>query len=87
MQPGDYIVHVDFGIGKFGGLIKVPAVGGGTQEVIRIIYQHNDKVDVSIHSLYKISKYRRSDTGEPPKAQHSWHRCMGAAQGADKDED
>ena len=67
MQPGDYIVHVDFGIGKFGGLIKVPAVGGGTQEVIRIIYQHNDKVDVSIHSLYKISKYRRSDTGEPPK--------------------
>ena len=67
MQPGDYIVHVDFGIGKFGGLIKVPAIGGGTQEVIRIIYQHNDKVDVSIHSLYKISKYRRSDTGEPPK--------------------
>lgn len=67
MQPGDYIVHVDFGIGKFGGLIKVPAAGGGTQEVIRIIYQHNDKVDVSIHSLYKISKYRRSDTGEPPR--------------------
>ena len=66
MEPGDFIVHVDFGIGKFGGLVRVPA-GNSYQEMIRIIYQHNDKVDVSIHSLYKISKYRRSDTGEPPR--------------------
>ena len=66
MDPGDFIVHVDFGIGKFGGLVRVPA-GNSYQEMIRIIYQHNDKVDVSIHSLYKISKYRRSDTGEPPR--------------------
>ena len=66
MEPGDFIVHVDFGIGKFGGLVRVPA-GNSYQEMIRIIYQHNDKVDVSIHSLYTISKYRRSDTGEPPR--------------------
>ena len=66
MEPGDFIVHVDFGIGKFGGLVRVPA-GNSYQEVIRIIYKNNDKVDVSIHSLYKISKYRRSDTGEPPR--------------------
>lgn len=66
MEPGDFTVHVDFGIGKFGGLVRVPA-GNSYQEMIRIIYQHNDKVDVSIHSLYKISKYRRSDTGEPPR--------------------
>ncbi len=66
MEPGDYIVHVDFGIGKFGGLVRVPT-GGSYQEMIRIIYQNNDKVDVSIHSLYKISKYRRQDTGEPPR--------------------
>lgn len=66
MEPGDFIVHVDFGIGKFGGLVRVPA-GSSYQEMIRIIYQHNDKVDVSIHSLYKISKYRRADTGEPPR--------------------
>ena len=66
MEPGDFIVHMDFGIGKFGGLVRVPA-GNSYQEMIRIIYQHNDKVDVSIHSLYKISKYRRSDTGEPPR--------------------
>lgn len=66
MEPGDYIVHVDFGIGKFGGLVRVPT-GNSYQEMIRIIYQRNDKVDVSIHSLYKISKYRRNDTGEPPR--------------------
>ena len=66
MQPGDFIVHVDFGIGKFGGLVRVPT-GNTYQEMIRIIYQRNDIVDVSIHSLYKISKYRRSDTGEPPR--------------------
>lgn len=66
MEPGDFIVHVDFGIGKFGGLVRVPT-GNTYQEMIRIIYQHGDIVDVSIHSLYKISKYRRSDTGEPPR--------------------
>ena len=66
MEPGDFIVHVDFGIGKFGGLVRVPT-GDTYQEMIRIIYQRNDIVDVSIHSLYKISKYRRSDTGEPPR--------------------
>ena len=65
MEPGDFIVHVDFGIGKFGGLLRVP-VGDSYQEAIRIYYQHGDIVDVSIHSLYKISKYRRADTGEPP---------------------
>ena len=71
MEVGDYLVHVDYGIGKFGGLVHIPITNakGETayQEVIRIIYQHNAKVDMSIHSLYKISKYRRSDTGEPPR--------------------
>ena len=66
MEPGDFIVHVDFGIGKFGGLVRVPT-GNSYQEVIRIIYQNNDKVDVSIHSLYKISKFRRGDSSEPPR--------------------
>ena len=66
MDYGDYIVHVDYGIGQFGGLVRVPT-GDSFQEMIRIVYKNNDKVDVSIHSLYKISKYRRSDTGEPPR--------------------
>ena len=46
--------------------MRVPT-GDSYQEMIRIVYKNNDKVDVSIHSLYKISKYRRSDTGEPPR--------------------
>ena len=66
MEPGDFLVHVDFGIGKFAGLVRVPA-GESYQEMIRLVYQHNDIVDVSIHSLYKISKYRRGDSGEPPR--------------------
>ena len=66
MEPGDFIVHVDFGIGKFIGLVRV-ATGDSYQEMIRIGYQRGDTVDVSIHALYKISKYRRSDTGEPPR--------------------
>ena len=76
MEPGDYIVHVDFGIGRFAGLVRVPipkakaqAADGqeGYQEMIRIVYQHGDKVDVSIHSLYKISKYKRRDSETPPR--------------------
>ena len=66
MAPGDFIVHVDFGIGRFGGLVRVPT-GDSYQEMIRIFYANHDIVDVSIHSLYKISKYRRGDTVEPPR--------------------
>ncbi|MCF0192165.1 MAG: transcription-repair coupling factor [Prevotella sp.] len=66
LEVGDYVIHVDLGVGKFAGLINIP-VGDGYKEVIRLIYQHNDKVDVSIHSLHKISKYRRSDTDQPPR--------------------
>ena len=74
MEPGDYIVHVDLGIGKFAGLVRVPIVNPQHpsdtqqyQEVIRIIYANNDKVDVSIHSLYKISKYKRRDSETVPR--------------------
>lgn len=76
LEPGDYLVHVDYGIGKFAGLVRVPQpkVNGtsgngeqGYQEMIRIVYQHGDIVDVSIHSLYKISKYRSNEAGEAPQ--------------------
>ena len=79
MEPGDFIVHVDFGIGKFAGLVRVPT-GNSYQEVIRLVYQHGDIVDVSIHSLYKISKYRRSDGGEEPRlsllGSGAWERLI-----------
>lgn len=63
-EIGDYIVHIDHGIGKFGGLIRMPN-GNTTQEVIKIVYQHDDVVFVSIHNLHKISKYKGKEGEEP----------------------
>ena len=88
-ELGDFIVHVDHGIGKFGGLVRMPISspsgggregwggkssspsGGGRegafQEMIKIIYQRGDAIYVSIHSLYKVSKYKAQDGGQPPR--------------------
>ena len=66
-ELGDYVVHVDHGIGKFGGLVRMPLPDGGHQEMIKIQYQHGDAIYVSIHSLYKVSKYKAQDNGQPPR--------------------
>ena len=65
LAVGDYVTHIDHGIGKFGGLQKIQ-VEGKTQEAIKLVYADNDIVYVSIHSLYKISKFNGKD-GTPPK--------------------
>ncbi len=65
LTVGDYVTHIDHGIGKFGGLQKIQ-VEGKTQEAIKLVYADNDIVYVSIHSLHKISKYNGKD-GAPPK--------------------
>ena len=76
-EVGDYVVHVDHGIGKFGGLVRMPiekgqgARGEGQetqyQEMIKIIYQRGDAIYVSIHSLYKVSKYKSQEDGQQPR--------------------
>ena len=79
-EIGDFVVHVDHGVGKFGGLVRMPIsssasprnAGGNSsdvayQEMIKILYQHGDSIYVSIHSLYKVSKYRSQDGGEGPR--------------------
>jgi len=70
-EIGDFVVHVDHGVGKFGGLVRMPitnAQGEQTyQEMIKILYQHGDSIYVSIHSLYKVSKYKSQDNGEAPR--------------------
>ena len=73
-EIGDFVVHVDHGVGKFGGLVRMPisspsgeAQEGAFQEMIKIIYQNGDSIYVSIHSLYKVSKYKSQDNGEPPR--------------------
>ena len=65
-EVGDYVVHVDHGIGRFGGLIRVPQADGRLQEMIKITYDHDDVVYVSIHALHKVSKYKGKE-GEPPR--------------------
>lgn len=64
LEPGDYVVHSDHGIGRFGGLMRTD-VAGRTQEMIKIIYSNDDTIFVSIHSLHKLSKYRGAEGAAP----------------------
>lgn len=64
-QIGDYVVHIDHGVGKYGGLVKTN-LNGKMQEAIKLIYKDNDVVFVSIHGIHRISKFKSRD-GEPPK--------------------
>ena len=63
---GDYVVHIDYGIGIFGGLVKMKDDKGRIHEVVKISYKDNDTVFVSVHALQKISRYKSKDA-EPPK--------------------
>jgi len=65
LHPGDYVVHVDHGIGQFGGLETVE-INGRRQEAVRLVYRDQDVLYVSIHSLHRISKYKGRE-GETPK--------------------
>ena len=85
-EVGDYVVHIDHGIGRFGGLVRMPinsvqpgnAGAPGFQEMIKIQYDGGGTIYVSIHSLYKVSKYKAQDGGEPPRLSHlgtgQWER-------------
>jgi len=64
-QVGDYIVHIDHGVGQFGGLVKTQ-INGKQQEVIKLIYKDGDVIFVSIHGLHRISRYKSKDS-LPPK--------------------
>lgn len=68
-EIGDYVVHVDHGIGQFAGLVRIPSNNGQMQEVIKLIYQHDDVIFVSIHALHKLSKYKGKE-GTPPRLSH-----------------
>lgn len=65
LHPGDFVVHIDHGVGKFAGLVKTEA-NGNIQEAIRLIYRDNDSLLVSIHSLHRIAKYKGKEGHEPP---------------------
>ena len=63
---GDYIVHIDYGVGIFGGLVRMKDDRGRMHEVVKLTYKDNDVVFVSVHALHKISRYKSKDS-EPPK--------------------
>ena len=63
---GDYIVHIDYGVGIFGGLVRMKDDKGRMHEVVKLTYKDNDVVFVSVHALHKISRYKPKDS-EPPK--------------------
>lgn len=65
-QPGDFVVHIDHGIGCFAGLVRTTGPDGVQQEMIKLVYKNDDVVFVSIHSLHKVSKYKGKE-GEPPQ--------------------
>jgi len=87
IEKGDYIVHEDLGVGKFGGLLRT-AVNGTPQEMIKLTYLNGDQVFVSIHSLHKLSKYRGKD-GEPPRLSRlgsgAWNKLKARTKGRIKD--
>ena len=87
MQLGDYVVHIDHGVGRFGGLVKTH-IGGRVQEAIKLEYRDNDVIFVSIHGIHRISKYRSRDD-EPPKiyklGSKAWENLKSATKAKVKD--
>lgn len=87
LQPGDYITHIDHGVGRYGGLEKIE-VNGKPQEAVRLVYGENDLLYVSIHSLHRISKFVSKD-GTPPKlnrlGSNAWNKLKSKTKDKVKD--
>ena len=87
-KEGDYIVHIDHGIGRFGGLVK-NRINGKVQEAIKLIYRDNDVLFVSVHGLHRISKYRSGDSTKPPRINKlgtgNWEKLKSSAKSKVKD--
>lgn len=87
LRPGDYVVHIDHGVGRFDGLVKVNE-GGRIHEAIKLVYRDGDVLFVNIHSLHRISRYKSGD-GEPPKiyklGNGAWQKLKNATKKAVKD--
>ena len=85
---GDYVVHIDHGVGVFGGLVRIRDDKGRMHEMVKITYKDNDVVFVSVHSLHKISRFRSKD-GEPPKINRlgskTWANLKSSAKSKVKD--
>ncbi len=87
LKMGDYVVHIDHGVGRFGGLVKINE-NGKVHEAIKLVYKDNDVLFVNVHSLHRISRYKSGD-GEPPKiyklGNGAWQKLKNATKKAVKD--
>ena len=87
LRPGDYVVHIDHGVGRFDGLVKIDE-NGKTHEAIKLVYKDGDVLFVNVHSLHRIARYKSGD-GEPPKVYKlgsgAWQKLKNAAKKAVKD--
>lgn len=88
LRPGDYVVHIDHGVGRFDGLVRIAAGDGRMQEAIKLVYKDNDVLFVNVHSLHRIARYK-SGEGEPPKVYKlgsgAWQKLKNATKKAVKD--
>ena len=87
LRPGDYVVHIDHGVGRFDGLVKINE-NGKVHEAIKLVYKDGDVLFVNVHSLHRISRYKSGD-GEPPKiyklGNGAWQKLKSATKKAVKD--
>ena len=87
LRPGDYVVHIDHGVGRFDGLVKI-VENGKAHEAIKLVYKDGDVLFVNVHSLHRISRYKSGD-GEPPKVYKlgtgAWQKLKNATKKAVKD--
>ena len=87
LQVGDYVTHIDHGVGRFGGLVKI-SDGGKMREAIKLVYRDGDVLFVNVHSLHRIARYKSGDE-EPPKVHKlgsgAWQKIKNAAKKAVKD--
>ena len=87
LKPGDYVTHIDHGIGRFEGLVTIEC-NGKPQEVIRLTYNHGDTLYISIHSLHQIAKYSSKDGTEPTLStlgSNTWNRLKSKTKSRVKD--
>ncbi len=87
LKVGDYVVHIDHGVGRFGGLVKLQE-NGRTKEVIKLVYKDNDILFVNVHALHRISRYKSGES-EPPKiyklGNGAWQKLKATTKRAVKD--
>ncbi|MBO7300494.1 MAG: transcription-repair coupling factor [Tidjanibacter sp.] len=88
LKMGDYVVHIDHGVGQFGGLVR-SVENGKEQESVKIVYKEGDVLLVNVHSLHRISRYKSKDSDAPPRIYRlgagAWQRVKEATKRAVKD--